>query len=124
MRAGGKATVGRPSLSRAAYATLRDEIARKCRGLCEYHGSHAGQDYHHAVKRSAGGADSADNVVRLCRAAHDLTDAPYATGRLVIRPLGEERFVFSLAVGTKWRPIAVVEIEYQRTEDGPRWRPV
>ena len=51
-------------------------------------------DPHHVQKRSQGGADHLDNLAALCRRCHDLTDAPYAKGRLVVTPLGGQRFRF------------------------------
>jgi 5-methylcytosine-specific restriction endonuclease McrA len=61
-------------------------------------------DVHHVLKRAQGGSDFAlDRLVALCRACHDRTDASYAKGRLVVRPLGDGRFAFMVMRGAgKW----------------------
>ncbi len=53
-----------------------------------------------------GGSDfDLDQLVALCHACHEQTDAPYAQGRLVITPLGAGRFAFTLMRGVgKWEP--------------------
>jgi len=62
---------------------------RRCRAIAV--------DPHHVVKRSAGGPLSdPSNLVAVCRACHDRTDFDYATGRLVVTPLGAERFDFRI----------------------------
>ena len=61
-------------------------------------------DVHHVVKRTQGGSDfDLDRLVALCPACHARTDAPYGRGRLVITPLGQGQFTFTVVRGTdKW----------------------
>jgi hypothetical protein len=48
-----------------------------------------------------GGADF--DLDRLVPACHAQTDAPYGRGRLVITPLGQDQFTFTVVRGTdKW----------------------
>ena len=58
----------------------------------------------HVVKRAQGGSDvDLDNLVALCRACHDQTDAPFSKGRLVVRALGGGIFTFDLVHAvSKW----------------------
>lgn len=108
VRAGGKLAQGRPSVSRAVWLLIQQAVTRRSGGWCEAHtqwvkspfgppvfeGLHGAKEFHHVVKRSAGGADHPNNIVHLCRAAHRQTDAAYAKGRLVITPLDHGRFEF------------------------------
>lgn len=76
-------------------------------GHCEFTDSPAGHwgpmECHHVQKRSQGGAHDASNLVRLCRAHHAQTDAPFANGRLCVVALGNERFDFTVVmVRDKW----------------------
>ena len=68
-------------------------MCRVCRGV----------DPHHVLKTSAGGADALDNLVWLCRACHRRTDVAYAVGRLVIRPVGEQEFLWEILRGPSKR---------------------
>jgi hypothetical protein len=57
---------------------------------------------HHVVKRSQGGSDfDLDQLVALCRWCHDLTDAPYERGRLIVTALGAGQFTFEVVEGVK-----------------------
>ena len=60
-------------------------------------------------KRSQGGSDfELDWLVALCRACHARTDAPYATGRLVVIPLGMGQFSCEVIHRpSKWRQASV-----------------
>lgn len=50
-------------------------------------------EVHHVIKRAQGGLDfDLDHLVALCPPCHAETEAPYLQGRLVIIPLGNERF--------------------------------
>ena len=62
-------------------------------------------------KRSQGGSDfDLDWLVALCRACHARTDAPYATGRLVVIPLGMGQFSCEVIHRlSKWHPARVGE---------------
>jgi len=58
-------------------------------------------EVHHVVKRAQGGSDF--RLVALCPACHAQTDAPYGRGRLVITPLGQGQFTFTVVRGIdKW----------------------
>lgn len=58
-----------------AYAEVREFVAERAGGMCEaqvsgvcrIYGAHA----HHRLRRSQGGADTAENLVWLCHACHD-----------------------------------------------------
>lgn len=91
VRAGGKLAVGRASASLAEWRETKQAVFEREGGRCQWSGR-PGTDYHHVVKRSAGGSDHPDNVVLLARKAHDRTDWPYAKGRLVVTALGGGRF--------------------------------
>ena len=76
-------------------------------GHCEYAGGtgHWGPlDCNHVPKRRhQGGIQDPCFAVRLCRGHHDATDFAYAVGRLVVTPLGGERFRFEeVWAGSKW----------------------
>lgn len=99
IRAGGPTSVHRPALNRIAWRALVAACTQRDRGRCrnlECPDPRRPLDPHHVVKRSLGGADSMDNVVMLCRACHDRTDAPYSLGKLVVRSLGDGRFCMAL----------------------------
>ena len=54
-------------------------------------------EVHHVIKRTQGGSDfDLDRLVALCPPCHAQTDAPYARGRLVITPLGQGGFTFTV----------------------------
>lgn len=52
-------------------------------------------DHHHCVKPRRMNQDVV-KIVHLCRAHHERCDWPFARGRLVVSPLGDGRFIFSL----------------------------
>lgn len=52
-------------------------------------------DHHHCIKPRASHHD-ANLIVHLCRGHHDRCDWPYLRGRLVVTPLGQGRFDFSI----------------------------
>jgi len=59
--------------------------------LNEFRCGHRGTERHHCVKPRASNHDP-DKVIKICAEHHRLVEAPYATGRLVIIPLGFGRF--------------------------------
>ena len=91
VKQGGKLAQGRPSVSLARWREIVAEVKGRAGGYCEvafgpeqpcpFLGAHP----HHLIKRSAGGSDDAANVVWICPRCHQMTDAPYATGRLMLR---------------------------------------
>jgi HNH endonuclease len=63
------------------------------RWACQACGARTQLEIHHVQKRSRGGSDfELDKLVTVCRPCHTQTDAPYATGRLVVTPFGAGRF--------------------------------
>jgi hypothetical protein len=76
-------------------------------------------DPHHVVKRSAGGADTDDGVVILCRfACHRQSDAAYRNGKLLVSPLGGGRFCFKLVQApNKWSPGVTLVHDHSPTAD-------
>lgn len=76
---------GRPALSVEAWRHRVVELVARDHGACRVPWcGRSAHDPHHLVKRSAGGTDALRNLVLLCRAHHDWTDASYQAGRLVI----------------------------------------
>lgn len=63
-------------------------------------------DPHHVIKRSQGGAVlDPSNVITLCRACHDWTDAAYSSpeGRLCVDSIGHGQFLFAVVhASSKW----------------------
>lgn len=99
IRAGGPSSVHRQALPRALWRALVARCTKREGGRCWWCGlpptgaRGPRLDPHHVVKRSLGGPDTDGNVVMLCRPCHDATDAPYSSGKLVIRSAGLCRFV-------------------------------
>ena len=83
---------------------IRLAVVLRARFRCQACHQRAALDVHHVVKRAQGGSDfDLDRLVALCRPCHDLSDAPYIKGRLVITPLGDGNFRFDrLWQSTKW----------------------
>jgi hypothetical protein len=79
-------------------------VFRRARWKCQACGRWGALEVHHVVKRAQGGSDfDLDRLVALCPACHAQTDAPYARGRLVVIPLGAERFTVEVTRGAdKW----------------------
>ena len=89
-----------PDMGRRAtgreWAILRLAVIVRARFRCQACGQRAPLDVHHILKRSQGGSDfDLERLVALCRRCHDLTDASYRAGRLVITPLGDGTFEFA-----------------------------
>lgn len=80
-------------MSLQEWRGIKARVFEREGGRCQWCGRR-GTDFHHVVKRSAGGADHVDNIVLLCRRDHERTDLS-GKGRLVIVPLGDERFRFT-----------------------------
>jgi hypothetical protein len=93
IRAGGPRAKGRDAASPAEWAVISDHVLARSRWTCQACGVRTGLEVHHVQKRSQGGSDfDLDQLVALCHACHAQTDAPYATGRLVVTPLGAGQF--------------------------------
>ena len=77
---------------------LREHVLKRSEGRCEVCHRRAVVEVHHVIKRSQARNDSPDNAIALCTnrfggaGCHEATDRAYATGRLVITSLGDERF--------------------------------
>ncbi len=77
--------VGRTAGTLEQWREMKGDILARARSRCEACGRPGRLDVHHLVKRSQGGGDAdPDQLVALCRRCRELTDAPSATGRLVI----------------------------------------
>src|SRR5262249_37767032 len=85
LRAGGPRAKGRAAATVAEWARIGDAVLARTRWTCQACGTRRGLEVHHVQKRSQGGSDfDLDRLVALCRACHARTDAPYASGRLVV----------------------------------------
>jgi hypothetical protein len=67
----------------------------------------AAKDRHHVIKPRSSNT-TVDSVVDLCRQHHDRCEWPYAKGRLVITPLGNQRFRYTVKYASdKWAMRAI-----------------
>src|SRR6266478_4114358 len=103
---GGPRATGRPAASLEEWAVTRRLVFRRARWRCQACGRWGTLEVHHVLKRAQGGSDfDLDRLVALCPPCHAQTDAPYARGRLVITPLGQGQFTFTVVRGAdKWVP--------------------
>jgi 5-methylcytosine-specific restriction endonuclease McrA len=104
MRAEGPLAVGRPSATLEAWREIRAQVLARAQWACQACRVRTRLEVHHVVKRAQGGSDfDLDRLVALCSPCHAQTDAPYVRGRLVITPLGQGQFTFTVVRGTdKW----------------------
>jgi len=104
IRAGGPLALGRPSANLEAWREIRAQDLARARWGCQACLVRTRLEVHHVIKRTQGGSDfDLDRLVALCPSCHAQTDAPYLRGRLVITPLGQGRFTFTVVRGTdKW----------------------
>ena len=120
VRAGGPLAVGRASLPLVDYRLLVSHLViDRAHGRCEFSGQRGLLDPAHVRARSAGGQDSADNIVILAREIHEQMSAPYRTGRLLIAPLGGGAFCYRIVVAEhKW---ALKTVEAHEHTPALRW---
>jgi 5-methylcytosine-specific restriction endonuclease McrA len=104
VRAGGRLALGRPSAALEGWREIRAQVLARAQWRCQACRVHTRLEVHHVVKRAQGGSDfDLDRLVALCSPCHAQTDAPYGRGRLVITPLGQGQFTFTVVRGTdKW----------------------
>jgi 5-methylcytosine-specific restriction endonuclease McrA len=104
IRAGGPLAIGRPSATLEAWHEIRAQVLARAQWRCQACRVRTRLEVHHVVKRAQGGSDfDLDRLVALCPACHAQTDAPYGRGRLVITPLGQGQFTFTVVRGAdKW----------------------
>jgi 5-methylcytosine-specific restriction endonuclease McrA len=104
IRAGGRLALGRPSANLETWREIRAQVLARAKWVCQACRVRARLEVHHVIKRSQGGSDfDLDRLVALCASCHAQTDAPYGRGRLVITPLGQGQFTFTVVRGTdKW----------------------
>ena len=104
IRAGGPRAKGRPAASRMQWTAVREFVKARAGWRCQACALRTPLDVHHVVKRAQGGSDlDPDNLVALCRACHDQTDAPFSKGRLVVTAMGGGVFTFDrIWAASKW----------------------
>ena len=104
IRTGGPLALGRPSATLEAWPEIRAQVLARAQWRCQACRVRTRLEVHHVVKRAQGGSDfDLDRLVALCPACHAQTDAPFGRGRLVITPLGQGHFTFTVVRGTdKW----------------------
>jgi 5-methylcytosine-specific restriction endonuclease McrA len=104
IRAGGPLALGRPSANLEAWREIRAQVLARAQWRCQGCRVRTRLEVHHVVKRAQGGSDfDLDRLVALCSPCHAQTDAPYVRGRLVITPLGQGQFAFTVVRGSdKW----------------------
>src|SRR5262249_2550226 len=106
---------GRRAATRREWEIIRFAVFLCARFRSQAGGRQAPLDVHQVVKRAQGGSDfDLDRLVALCRRCHELTDAPYIKGRLVVTPLGDGRFRFHRI----WRSPDDADVAFAT---GPRW---
>ena len=89
---GGIRATGRRSLPPAEYAELRRRIFERAAYRCECCRKNIATEVEHAQSAGRGGEDSENNCWGTCRVCHRWKEAPFAKGRLVVRPLGDGQF--------------------------------
>ena len=104
VRAGGPVALGRPSADVEAWREIRAQVLARAQWRCQACRVRTRLEVHHVVKRAQGGSDfELDCLVALCAPCHAQTDAPHGRGRLVITPLGQGQFTFTVVRGAdKW----------------------
>lgn len=121
VKAGGVIAKGRQSLPLEAYRALKAYLYERSGGKCERCHSRELLTPEHSISRSAGGSDDKNNVWCACVICHRLKEAPYAKGRLLVYPLGNETFDFMLVKGSKHDYDVLERILYRVTSYGGEW---
>src|SRR5262249_52732766 len=82
-----------PASSVQEWALIRDAVLARSRWTCQACGTRTGLEVHHVRKRSQGVSDfDLDWLITLFRVCHSPADAPSATGRLALTPLGSGHY--------------------------------
>jgi hypothetical protein len=104
IQAGGPLALGRPAATLEAWREIRAQVLARAQWACQVCRVRTRLEVHHVVKRTQGGSDfDLDRLVALCPPCHAQTDAPFVRGRLVITPLGQGQFTFTVVRGSdKW----------------------
>ena len=104
IRAGGPRAKGRPAASTKKWAAICELVKARAGWRCQACALRTRLDVHHVVKRAQGGSDlDPDNLVALCRACHDQTDAAFSKGRLAVTAMGGGVFSFDrIWAASKW----------------------
>ena len=104
IRSGGPRAKGRPAASTKKWAAICELVKARAGWRCQACALRTRLDVHHVVKRAQGGSDlDPDNLVALCRACHDQTDAAFSKGRLVVTAMGGAVFTFDrIWAASKW----------------------
>ena len=104
IRSGGPRAKGRPAASTKKWAAICELVKARAGWRCQACALRTRLDVHHVVKRAQGGSDlDPDNLVALCRACHDQTDAAFSKGRLVVTAMGGAVFSFDrIWAASKW----------------------
>ena len=104
IRDGGPRAKGRQAASRTQWTAICEYVKARAGWRCQACSLRTRLDVHHVVKRAQGGPDlDPDNLVALCRACHDQTDAPFIKGRLIVLAMGGGVFSFDrIYAASKW----------------------
>ena len=125
IRAGGARAKGRPAASKTQWTAVCEFVKARAGWRCQACGLRTRLDVHHVVKRAQGGSDfDPDNLVALCRACHDQTDAPFIKGRLIVTAIGGARFTFErIYAASKWEARrAITGTQYEPKSTPAAWR--
>lgn len=86
----------------AVYRIVDERTTYAPLGRCECRCGQRATDHHH-TKKPRRKYHHPDFVVRLARSCHDRAEGRYDRGRLIVTPLGDQRFTFELVTAAdKW----------------------
>jgi len=83
------------SRERRAFQAVYAAVDARAKGRCECGCGRRGEEHHH-TRKPRRSFHTPEYVVLLSKVCHNRCDWPYATGRLVVTPLGAERFDFRI----------------------------